>query len=489
MSSQKQGDGVSLDAQKDAITEFASRENLTIIKWFEEKETAAKAGRTVFGQMMRELKRGGAAGLIIHRIDRSARNFRDWGAIGELSDAGVDVHFATESLDFRSRGGRLVADIQMAVAAGYCRNLSIEARKGINGRLKQGFYPFNAPIGYLNQGGGQLKSLDPVRAPLIKQLFELYLTGEHSIRSLHQEMVARGFTSRGGKPISRRTVENILQNQFYCGLTQNGRTGEIFQGKHEPLISVADFERVDAIKQGRYTKKKTKHDHLLPKLFACAACETVLTPERQKGRVYYRCHTAGCVGKTVREEQLEIAIVAQLSQLQFSDEDIATLRRQYETWNVPVKLQAERKHLELQLADVKDRQARLTDYLLDGTLDRDAYTEKKQALQIEIARLEEEYRNLDNKKLSTVDVEKFFELMKSLAGLYISAKPPIKRGIVENCFSNRVWTGENVELEPSDRLIRARTDVLAPCGGGTRDTFRTFIQLFDSCGNCNALDG
>lgn len=478
VSSQKQGEGVSLDAQKDAITDFASREQLSIIKWFEEKETAAKAGRTVFSQMMKELKRGGAAGLIIHRIDRSARNFRDWGAIGELSDAGVDVHFATESLDFRSRGGRLVADIQMAVAADYCRNLSIEARKGINGRLKQGFYPFYAPIGYLNQGGGRLKILDPLRAPLIKQLFELYLSGEHSIRSLHQEMVTRGLTNRGGKPISRRTVENILGNRFYCGLTQNGRTGEIFQGKHEPLISVADFEQVEAIKQGRYTKKKTKHDHLLRKLFNCASCGTVLTPERQKGHVYYRCHTPGCVARTVREEQLEMAIIAQLTKLQFSDRDIETLRRQYETWNVPAKLQAERKHLDLQLADLKDRQARLTDYLLDGTLDREAFTEKKRALQIDIARLEEELRTQDDKALSSADVDKFFELMKSLAGLYISAKPPIKRGIVENCFSNRVWTGENVELEPSDRLIRARTDVLAPCGGGTRDTFRTFLEKF-----------
>lgn len=267
VSSQKQGEGVSLDAQRDAITDFASRENLSIVKWFEEKETAAKSGRAVFNEMIRELKRGRAAGLIIHRIDRSARNFRDWGAIGELSDKGIDVHFATESLDFRSRGGRLVADIQMAVAADYCRNLSIEARKGINGRLKQGFYPFAAPIGYLDQGGGQLKTLDPLRAPFIKQLFALYLSGEHSIRSLHQEMVQRGLTSRGGKPISRRSVENILQNRFYCGLTQNGRTGELFRGKHEPLISVADFERIQAIKEGRYVKKKTKHDHLLRKLF------------------------------------------------------------------------------------------------------------------------------------------------------------------------------------------------------------------------------
>lgn len=479
VSSQKQGEGASLEAQKNAITEFASRENLEIIKWFEEKETAAKSGRRIFNDMLRELKRGRAAGLIIHRIDRSARNFLDWGRIGELSDIGIDVYFATESLDFRSRGGRLVADIQMAVAADYCRNLSIEARKGIDGRLKQGLYPFHAPLGYRNQGGGKLKALDPKRAPLIRTLFELYLTGDHSIRSLHQEMIDRGLTTRGGKPISRRTIENILQNRFYCGLTQNGRTGEVFQGKHEPLISVAEFERIKAIKEGRFTKKKTKHDHLLRKLFWCAQCDALLTPERQKGHVYYRCHTRGCVKPTAREELLDAAIRSSLAQLEFTAEDIETMRTKYQTWDMPRRLKEEQKNLDLRLADAKDRLDRLTDFLLDGTLDREAYSRRREKLQIEIGRLQEELRNIEQRDVSQEDIEKFFELMKSLAGLYDLAKPPVKRGIVENCFSNRTWTGEYVELEPSDRLMRARSELLAPSGGGSPDTFRTFIDLFE----------
>lgn len=176
---------------------------------------------------------------------------------------------------------------------------------------------------------------------------------------------------------------------------------------------------------------------------------------------------------------MEAAIIACLTQLQFSDVDIETLRAEYETWNLPAQLEVERKHIDLRLADVQDRMARLTDYLLDGTLDRGSFDEKKQALQIELVQFEEERRDLDDRALSNTDVEKFFEIMKSLAGLYISAKPSIKRGIVENCFSNRAWTGKSVELEPWQRLVRARSDLLAPCGGGTRDTFRAFIEIFD----------
>lgn len=122
VSTQKQGEGASLEAQRDAIERYASHNGLTVSDWFCEKETAAKTGRPVFAAMVRELKKRRAAGFIVHKIDRSARNFKDWAMIGDLSDAGFDIHFATETLDFRSRGGRLAADIQVVIAAG-CRAL------------------------------------------------------------------------------------------------------------------------------------------------------------------------------------------------------------------------------------------------------------------------------------------------------------------------------------------------------------------------------
>lgn len=74
----KQGDGVSLAAQRDAIEAFASRSQIEIVQWFEEKETAAKRGRPVFNRMVSELRRGKAQGLVIQKTDRSARNIADW---------------------------------------------------------------------------------------------------------------------------------------------------------------------------------------------------------------------------------------------------------------------------------------------------------------------------------------------------------------------------------------------------------------------------
>ena len=116
--------------------------------------------------MLKLLRSGKAAGVMIHKIDRSARNMKDWAELGELIDGGIEVHFVNESLDLASRGGRLSADIQAVVAADYIRNLRDETRKGFYGRIKQGLYPLPAPIGYIDTGKGKPKELDPVRAPL-----------------------------------------------------------------------------------------------------------------------------------------------------------------------------------------------------------------------------------------------------------------------------------------------------------------------------------
>src|SRR5207237_5642599 len=173
VSTPRQGEkGVSLPEQRDAITRYADRHALEIVRWFEEQESASKKGRPAFNQMLRLLRLRVARGVVIHKIDRSARNLEDWNDIGKLVDAGVDVHFATESIDLKTTAGRLSADIQAVVAAHYSRNLREEVKKGLYGRLKQGFYPLRAPVGYLDHGSAKSKTPDPVQASLIKTVFD-----------------------------------------------------------------------------------------------------------------------------------------------------------------------------------------------------------------------------------------------------------------------------------------------------------------------------
>lgn len=473
VSTVKQGDGVSLVAQREAIVAFASRHNIEIIQWFEEKETAAKRGRPIFNKMVSELRRGKAQGLVIHKIDRSARNFADWAKIGDLQDAGVDIHFATESLDFASRGGRLTADIQAVIAADYIRNLREETIKGITGRLKQGLYPFGAPIGYLNNGGGKEKTPDPERAPFIRMAFELYASGRHSQRSLQAELALRGLRTKCGRPLSLSSVEAVLANPFYCGLIKIKTTGAVYTGIHEPLISASLFERVQEAKAGRTVQKVTRHDHVYRRLFRCGSCGRAMIPERQKGHVYYRCQTKGCPTKTIREEELELGIIECLSRTRFKDSDIEVLMDRARAWFAERKSQVPSQDgAQLRLAAVKDRLTRLTDALIDRLIEKDTYNERKTALLLEETAITEEAAKIAAQPSDPGHIEKFLELLNNLADMFVSANRAEKYEIVKIATSNRTVSGKNAYVEPADWLVEVEQTVSALCGPHHRDTDR-----------------
>jgi site-specific DNA recombinase len=483
VSTAKQGEGASLDAQRDAITAFASRENLNIVRWFEEKETAAKRGRPIFNQMIRQLKRGAARGLIMHKIDRSARNLRDWSVITELPDADIDVHIATETLDFRSRGGRLTADIQAVIAADYIRNLREETIKGLNGRLKQGLYPFRAPIGYLDNGGGKPKSPDPIKAPLIKKMFTLYAGGSFSLRLLQVEMERLGLKSHVGKPLTLSSVAATLSNPFYTGIIEIKRTGKTWQGIHPPLISMRVFQQVQDRKAGRAGKKVTRHNHLFRGLFRCGHCGGAMVPEKQKGHVYYRCKTTRCQTKTIRQDQLEAAITSKLTNLQLSDSQAAALRQDWMDRLAHGDNVAAQRGIELRISECRARLDRLTDLLIDGVLSTSDFDHRKRSLTLELATLEEDLEATSKNTVTAVDIDRFLERMKGLVRLYELLTDDEVRWFIENTFSKRLIAADRVVLEAAPWITEGRTPSGLPSahqlsnvemlGGGKRDPHKT----------------
>ncbi len=383
VSTVKQGEhGSSLQEQKGSIEAYAVKHGLSISGWYEEMETAAKLGRTKFNRMLADLAKGKAVGVIIHKIDRSARNLKDWAQLGELIDQGLEVHFAHESLDLASRGGRLAADIQAVVAADYIRNLRQEVLKGFYGRLKQGYFPLPAPRGYLNQGKAKPKTIDPIVGPLVREAFELYATGQYSIYTLSREMSKRGLTGGGGKPLVRNAVARMLHNPFYMGVVRIERTGETFQGLHEPLVRAATFNRVQAIMAGRYYARPRKNDLLFRRLLKCAGCGYGLVGEVQKGHTYYRCHTRSCRGTSIRETSLLQDICAYFQLFRFSEKDMGDFRdlARGEQADRATEASARRAENRRLLALCEGRLARLTDAFLDGSLEKDLFESRKAGL-------------------------------------------------------------------------------------------------------------
>lgn len=383
VSTVKQGEfGSSLSEQRSSIELYASRHGLPISIWFEERETAAKQGRTQFNKMMNRLAKREAPGVIIHKIDRSARNLRDWARLGDLMDQGIDVRFAHESLDLGSRGGRLAADIQAVVAADYVRNLRQEIRKGIDGALKRGLYPLPAPIGYRDCGRGKRKEIDPVMGPLVRQAFELYATRRYTLDELREEMERRGLRSKQGAKISLNGTWKMLRQPFYIGLIHVQRTGETFEGIHDPIVPKALFDRCQAIMSGRSYIRPNKHDFAYSRLITCDACGRSLIGELQKGYAYYRCHTKTCRGTSLREQDVHEELLSMLRFISFSEEELGDLRDEREEAE---RTQADEcaavvRNAKLALGRCDDLLARLTDAYLDGTIEKELFEARKSKL-------------------------------------------------------------------------------------------------------------
>jgi site-specific DNA recombinase len=376
----------SLVEQRSAIERYAQEWNLSIIQEYAEQETAAKAGRPIFRAMMKALKQGKASGIIIHKIDRSARNLKDWAELGELIDAGVEVHFANENLDLYSRGGRLSADIQAVVAADYIRNLREEVRKGFYGRIKQGFYPMPAPVGYINMGGGKAKTIDSAKGLLIKKTFELYATGNFGLRTLSVEMQRLGLRGRKGQTISLNGISLILRNVFYVGIIHIKVKKEYFTGKHLPIISKQLFDQVQTVLKSKSNRKTQNLSlaevFLFRRFLTCKLCSYPLIGERQKGYLYYRCHKKTCPQKSIREELIEKEFLAVLKNLQCNSNQTM----QFEQWienrrqQMHHTVEEKRKLLKLQLEQIQNRLLVLADKLISGTIDERLFMQMKNKL-------------------------------------------------------------------------------------------------------------
>lgn len=478
VSDPKQGRGASLPEQRDAIEKYATRHGLRIAGWYEETETAAKLGRGIFNRMLKELEAGTAAGVVIHKVDRSARHLKDWAHLGELMDRGIEVHFAHENLDLNSRSGRLTADILAVMAADYIRNLRDEVLKGFYGRLKQGFYPLPAPLGYVDRGAARAKELDTVRAPLVRQMFELYASGRYSIDTLRMEMIRRGLRSRRGGTPSRPAFAAMLHNPFYIGLIHIKRRGETFQGVHEPLVTKTIFDRVQAVASGRLHARVVKHDFLFRRLIRCALCGHLLTGERQKGLVYYRCHTPGC-RTSVREDYAESCVRTVLGLLALSEEemrDVRDLGDEGKTVRVAAR-QTERARLKRALALCEDRIAGLADALVDQTIDKETYQLRNVRLLAERRELQDA---LSDPKTGNdgSDLLSDFELGNTA---YLRFNSPIqaeKREVLESMTSNLVAEGKELGITPRFpffEIINAR--LVSYCGPGCDDLRKDSTDL------------
>lgn len=330
------------------------------------------------------------------------------------------------------------------------RNLREESVKGMQGRLKQGLWPWAAPVGYLDTGqGGKVKEIDPVQGPLIRRLFELYAGGEYNLEELTEQAYRLGLRNRKGSRISLNGISRILNNPFYIGLNRVNNRSETYMGAHEPLIPKHHFDQVQELLRGKAHTKARKHEFLFRRLIQCARCKLHLTGELQKGHAYYRCHNRACPITCVREEVIDEAIRRELKKLQLGDEEMRYARQLLAKFREGWFQERENTvaALNLRLNQLQDRLNRLTDAYLDRLIEKDLFEQRKAALLMERRDLEDKVTEIGRE--DQVLPERIADFLELIRGAYLAYKvAPLekKKALVNLVTSNRWASGKNVEL-------------------------------------------
>ena len=294
----------SISDQLAELKELAIKEDIEVIDIFVEKQTAKTPGRPVFNEMLQRIENNEASGILAWHPDRLARNSVDGGKIIYLLDTGkiTELKFPTFWCDTTPQG-KFMLSIAFSQSKYYVDNLSENIKRGHRNKLKEGIWPRNAPLGYLNDKVNKVIIPDIERSPYIVKAFEAYATGKYTLRQIRELVTELGFRSQKEQVLSISNIHDILRNPIFCGLLRYG--GEIYEGKHKPIITKKLFDSVAEV-MSRKSKPKSKvlKDYLYRGFFLCGECGCFITTETQKGHNYLRCtkRKNPCNQKYVREE-------------------------------------------------------------------------------------------------------------------------------------------------------------------------------------------
>jgi len=409
----------SISDQLSELKELAVKEQIEVVDIFVEKQTAKAPGRPVFNEMLLRIEANEANGILAWHPDRLARNSVDGGKIIYLLDTGkiAELKFPTFWCDTTPQG-KFMLSIAFSQSKYYVDNLSENIKRGHRNKVKEGIWPQMSPIGYVNvKGGGIIPHID--LAPLVKKTFEAYSTGNFTLREVRDKFNGLGLKRKSGRELAVSNYQKLLKNPIYTGLMRYN--GEIFEGKHEPIISKKLF---DSVQEVMMRKSKPHSKGLKPFLyrgfFRCGECGCFITTETQKGHNYLRCtkRKNPCSQKYTREEIITSEIQKEIKKVSLSDDWASWMLAENEKDKL-VEAQSSTLFADSTKADISlldSKIEKLMNAYLENALSLDEYRDMKNKLVNEKQLLKEKLSAFEQKANNRFELtEKFLKYNIELA--------------------------------------------------------------------------
>ena len=419
-----QVEGYSLDAQERLFLQHCKTREWTPIQVYREEGRSAHADsirkRPVFRQLLEDAGQGQFDVVVVHTLDRWARNQRVMlESLAILAEHQVALASLSENIDYSTPQGRLFIQMLGGFAQYFSDSLATHVSKGLTQRAIQGRHVGGIPFGYAScwesQGAERKRLCSPEHpggvhlvgpeANAVKGMFKEYATGTATLAKLAAWLNDQGFRTRNTKKLAgpeglltsgprlftTASVRGILHNPFYTGLVKHN--DELYQGAHEPLISKETFNLVEANLRKNSGRSKTlaqhpEREYLLKGLIRCAYCLMPMWSQTYKsGQRFYREHRAsrsledcpsagGAIKCDLPDEQVGRIISAI---------ELGPMWQQQVMAIISVKDEVER--VKEQRLKVKDKLKRLGKAFVDGVYEEKEYQRQRRQLELELESL------------------------------------------------------------------------------------------------------
>lgn len=306
VSTKSQTKGMSLEAQKEICTNYAKKVGLNIEKIYSEDASAKYPyKRKQFEAMLKAQSSKEKVDVIVFpMVDRMSRNNTDADRVFELAKKQkLILVFIQENVIVI--GERLAHEKLLLGILTVVSNFRVDHDRencmiGTQKRAQTGFRPTKCPYGYKNATKKHKTLVSKNEAHFVKTAFELYATGNYSLKTLPEALFERGlrYKLQPSGIIPKQSLNSMLKNIFYSGKYTFTGTEGLIEGTHEAIVSDQLFDKVQSM-LGEPPIEVKRYQHVYSKVIQCGLCENHMIGDKKvkpSGReyVYYRCMNQNC---------------------------------------------------------------------------------------------------------------------------------------------------------------------------------------------------
>jgi DNA invertase Pin-like site-specific DNA recombinase len=173
--------------------------------------------RENFNRMIEDAQAGLFDLVITKELSRFARNTLDSIQFTrQLLSCGVGVFFQNDNINTLDEDSELRLSIMSSIAQEELRKLSSRVKFGHQQAIKDKVVLGNSRIFGYKKDGGRLV-IDESEAPMVRELFQLYATGEYSMKQIETIFWSKGYRNHNGNKLAHTTMSNMIANPKYKG--------------------------------------------------------------------------------------------------------------------------------------------------------------------------------------------------------------------------------------------------------------------------------